>query len=243
MNAGKSFAVVAALVAVTVGVRGAAAQDPEMVEAPKIGCFRGQPLPACKSFWLVEMEYGQLVGQTSRTVTFAGQAVKLELFSSTLDWNLGHMVNVDPTFALGGQITLGAGPGVGVRARRWMGPDNSAEAALTLWRHDTDSNRGVGGGRVTSLRTDARLNYGDRLSILVRWDAAFVRSDNAPRQMYVCNSSGGGCGNREVTDYSDPGGLQNGLSLGVGIGSKPAVITSCVFASAVLVLVSMLPES
>jgi hypothetical protein len=37
--------------------------------SPQFGCFRGRPLPACKSFWIIEFQASEPVAQTSRTVT------------------------------------------------------------------------------------------------------------------------------------------------------------------------------
>ena len=37
----------------------------------QVGCFRGRPLPACKSFWIFEMQGSSPIAQSSRTIRFS----------------------------------------------------------------------------------------------------------------------------------------------------------------------------
>ena len=97
------------------------AQDEAAAESPRIGCLRGRPQPACKSFWILEMQGQTPLVQTRRQINYGGgQPPELPAFDSELEWNLGHMVNLTPTFALGGVFSVGtggAGPLAGVKAR------------------------------------------------------------------------------------------------------------------------------
>ncbi len=176
--------------------------------APRVGCLRGRPLPACKSFWLVEMQGYTPLTQSGRSVTYSGgPQVRLEAFESTLEWNLGHMVNLSPTFALGGTLSVGPSGGSGIfsgarlRARRWMSPDWSLELSGGLLDSDAryPSARGV--------TFDARVNIRDQGAFFVRWDGASLAPDNFPE-----------------SGHFDPGGFQQALSIGAAAGSAPGLI-------------------
>jgi hypothetical protein len=173
----------------------------------KIGCFRGAPPPVCTSFWIVEMQAQKPVAQTRRPVLYHDEApVRMHSFESEIEWNVGHMVNLTPTFALGGVVTLGTGAedrlaGVKVRARRWLDPSLSLEVQAGLLRTDNRQPTPVG------LTGDVRLNIRDQGSVFVRWDGLSLSSAGSP-----------------AGPYFDPGGFQQALSFGIGAGSMPAVI-------------------
>ena len=186
----------------------------------QVGCFRGRPLPACKSFWIVEMQGSSPMAQTSRAIQIGGVPTsEQEAFASVLEWNLGHMVNVGSTYAIGGVITAGTGngdalTGLKLRIRRWLRSDLSlgAEGGL-LWN---DANAGTTSGAAGGTAA-LRLNIRDQGSFYLRWDmlpiAAVSQSFHDP--VYRSSSS-----------YLDPGGTQHALSIGVGTGSVPALIAT-----------------
>ena len=174
----------------------------------RVGCLRGQPLPACKSFWLVEMQGYTPLAQSSRRVTYGSvQPVEIQAFESNLEWNLGHMVNLTPTFALGGTLSIGPSGGTGIfsgarlRARRWISPDWSLEVSGGLLDSDAryPSARGV--------TFDARVNIRDQGAFFVRWDGASLSPESFPE-----------------SGHFDPGGFQQAISIGAAAGSVPALV-------------------
>ena len=184
----------------------------------QIGCFRGRPLPACKTFWIVEMQGSLPVAQTSRTLRFSSDPgrsdspqfseVKLPAFDNLLDWNLGHMANLGDRYALGGVVTVGTGNGDGlsglkVRLRRWLSADLSVEAeAGAAWSNADGTGRlGAPGGSAA-----LRFNIRDQGTFFLRWDVLPLPEESAQ------------------WGYHDPGGTQHGLSVGVSAGSVPALI-------------------
>jgi hypothetical protein len=136
-----------------------------------------------------------------------------EAFTETLEWNLGHMVNVSPGWALGGLFTIGTGnddalTGIKLRARRWMSRDVSVELEGGILR--TNANNAVYPG-VTGSTADLRLNIRDQGSFFVRWDGVRLPS---VEPILVPGEFG----------YADPGGFQHGISVGASAGSIPALI-------------------
>jgi hypothetical protein len=199
------------MVAVLAGPPAAEAQS---VGSPageaQVACFRGRPLPACKSFWIVEMQGSTPLLQTER-FTYIDQTTQLrnDTFGSVLEWNLGHMVNLGERYAIGGVLTAGTGntdllTGLKLRARRWMGRHVSVELEAGLLRSNASDTQfpGVHGGTA-----DVRLNIRDQGSFYVRWDVL-----DLPEESYPGYSS-----------YYDPGGTHHGFSVGVGLGSVPAL--------------------
>jgi len=176
-------------------------------EAGKVGCFRGQPIPNCRSFWIFEVQ-GQTPVAQSRRPVFYGDAppVRMHSFESELEWNLGHMINLTPDWAVGGVVTVGTGTGdhisgAKVRARRWLNPSVSLEVQGGLLR---TGNRDPAPMGVTG---DLRLNIRDQGSVFVRWDGVNLVEIGAPG-----------------ADYYDPAAFAQAFSVGIGIGSIPAVI-------------------
>lgn len=199
--------------------------SPTMGE-PAVGCLRGRPLPACRSFWIVEMQGSTAVIQTTRLVSYGqGFETGTEAFDERLEWNLGHMVNLTPTFAFGGVLTVGNGntdalTGVRVRARRWLSPNVSMELQGGLLRTTAGGAAypGVNGGTV-----DLRLNIRDQGSFFVRWDGVSLPE-------------------KRVTDswvFHDPGGFHHGLSVGASAGSVPALVGTGALGLAYTILLAL----
>ena len=198
------------------------AADPDRLQ--QIGCFRGRPLPACKSFWIFEMQGSAPVAQTSRAVqSGGGYTFKQEAFVAVLEWNAGHMVNLDSTYAIGGVVTAGTGngnalTGLKLRVRRWLRSDLSLEAeAGPLW---SDGNGGAISGTVGATAA-MRLNIRDQGSFYLRWDMLPITGQS-------------------FQSYFDPGGTQQALSVGVGTGSVPALISTGAAGLTLAVLVALL---
>jgi len=149
------------------------------------------------TFWIFEMQGNVPLVQTEEA--WGGY------FDSELEWNLGHMVNVDSRYAIGGVVTVGTGndnalTGLKLRGRRWLRSDLSLEAEGGLVWNDA-----IVGGTAA-----LRLNIRDQGSFYLRWDML----PNLRR------------------------GTLHALSLGVGTGSVPALITSGAAGLAFLIILS-----
>lgn len=193
------------------------ASSEEVAAAPRSGCFRGRPLPACRSFWIVEMQGDAPVAQTTRTITLGGEPPgEIGLFEKRLEWNLGHMLNLTPRHAVGGVLTFGASDqfGVKLRGRRWLNADLSVEmegGLLTgIELHPKSS---------LSVTGDARLNIRDQGYFYVRWDGLRVPPVQHP-------------------SLTQEGGFQQALSVGGGLGSVPALIGTWALGLGYVVLIA-----
>ena len=191
-------------VATLAGASGLAAQA-------KVGCLRGQPLPACRSFWLLEMQGSTALVQTTRMVSYGGDVqAATDAFGEVLEWNLGHMVNLTPAFAVGGVFTVGSGSsdvltGLRLRGRRWLSDDLSVELEGGLLKTTAGGAAYPGKGGPT---VGLRLNVRDQGSFFVRWDGVSL-PEVLPTESWM---------------HHDPGGFHHGLSVGASAGSVPALI-------------------
>jgi hypothetical protein len=150
------------------------------------------------------------LAQTERWVRWInGQTVPQQTFDHVLEWNLGHMVNLGPSFALGGIVTAGTGSdgpftGLKLRARRWLTPDVSVELEGGMMRTNAMDTRFPSESGATA---DVRLNIRDQGSFYVRWDGI----DLAEESVFLDGAD-------------DPGGFQQAFSVGVSAGSVPALV-------------------
>lgn len=178
----------------------------------QLGCFRGKPLPDCKTFWIVEMQGLIPLAQNTRTVTSGGDyayTYQAKAFENQVEWNVGHMVNVGDKWAVGGAITVGTGghdpfTGLRVRGRRWLGKDLSVEIEAGVLSSDAAWDAT---GVFNGWTSDVRLNIRDQGSFFLRYDGVTV-----PEQSYPYNN------------FFDPGATHHGLSLGASAGSVPALV-------------------
>ena len=186
-------------------------------ERQQTGCFRGRPLPACKSFWIFEMQVTERLAQTTRAFGFDPELAEFE--RTAIEWNLGYMANLDSTYAIGGMVTVGHPVALALRVRRWLDTNWSLEAqgGLALGQSlPTPATTNVGGTAAL------RLNIRDQGSIYVRWDMLSIPEWS------------------DDDGFFDVGGVQHALSVGVGAGSVPAVIGTGAFAVGSLVYAAML---
>ena len=199
----RAMTVAATIVAATAGA--ASAQE-------QIGCFRGKPLPDCKTFWIFEMQGLVPMAQTTRTISSGGDypySYEAEVFENAVEWNVGHMVNVSDGWAVGGVVTVGSGgrdvlTGLRVRGRRWLNKDLSVEVEAGVISSEAAYNSD---SRFNGWTSDIRLNIRDQGSFFVRYDGVSI-----PEQSYLYN------------DYLDPGGIHHGIRLGASAGSVPALV-------------------
>jgi hypothetical protein len=223
---GASVVVTAALVGLGSAAEAAplVAQTPDAPQAGReVGCLRGRPLDACRSFWIVEMQGQTPLVQTTREVTYGGGFPSgLTAFENELEWNLGHMVNVTPKIAIGGVLSAGTNGGSGVlaglkvRVRRWLTEDVSLEAEGGLLR--TEDRYPAAHG----VTADLRVNVRDQGSFFVRWDGVDIPPLRAPEGSYF-----------------DPGGFEQAISVGVGLGSVPALVGTGALGLGYVILLGM----
>lgn len=207
---GTALALLALALAPLVTPAGIAAQaETSAGESPTVEqrpvCFPGGPLAECKRFWLVELQGFLPLLQTTRVVEFdQSPSILSEAFGRAVELNVGHMVNIDSTWAFGGTVAL-ANLGVGGywglrgRVRRWVSPDVALEVSGGI----------LGGGEHhfanQGLTADVRLNHRDQGAIIVRWDGVSLPEYARYGEM-------------------DPGGFQQAVSVGVAAGGYRAML-------------------
>lgn len=138
------------------GLQPLSAQNPSLQDAPRELCFRGQPLPTCKSFWIFEAGYVYwLNGHWDH---------------HTAVWDLGLMANANERLAFGATFFAVAGggqdPRVGLKARfrRWLNHSTSVEASPGVLL--------LGGyGEGPGLIGHVSLNFQDRLALTGQFEA------------------------------------------------------------------------
>lgn len=205
-----------------------AAQGPAagVAEPPRVGCLRGRPLPTCKTFWIIEMQAETPVMQSRRIFdTGTGYSYSYGVFEDQLEWNVGHMVNVSPSTAVGGVLSAGTASGstisgVKVRGRRWLRTDISLELEGGLRRRESWP------GPASGLTVGGRLNIRDHGAFYLRWDGLDI-----PADPYLISVGGRN------------GGFYHALSVGAGLGSVPALIGSGAVGLAMLIFIAALGDS
>ena len=169
-------------------------------KAPRLTCFRGQPLPACKRFVLTELGVVRRVsGTTTQAVGFDGVPIPGQSdkdFSNEPLAEFGMMQNVSVRNAIGGVLVLWPDVGAKARYRRWLDSSGvSLDVGLGMVRRTTDPMRSA------ALVSDVALNFSDYGALVLRAQTAAAR------------------GHRAV-----------GVQAGVRLGSKPALIGGGVLA-------------
>jgi hypothetical protein len=103
-------------------------------------CWRGSPLPRCRSYWLTEMsgEYAYATTKTHYRFDY-GSVVNTYArpdVSSRLSWTIGPMFNTSPSSATGATVSAGFvndGSRVAIEARRrWWSPDQQVQPTFDL---------------------------------------------------------------------------------------------------------------
>jgi len=169
--------------------------------------------------------------QTARyRVDFRGDAFRSDVFRSSVEWNVGHAVNVSPRWAVGGAITAGSGntdplTGIKLRVRRWWGSDVRTDVEAGIVRSDAGGNAG---SPLTGVGAGVRLNVRDRGSLHVRWDAVSVPARSYPPGSVLVD---------------DPGGRFQALSVGAGLASDAALVGSAALGLGLLILLIGLDDA
>ncbi len=104
-------------------------------------CFRGRPLPACRSFALLELGYAHRLGAAP---TATGGSPQVHYLNGELGW----MFSRSPRLSVGGTFFAGAlvdydfelRPGLKARARHWLGDRTAVDigAGVMLGRVPVD---------------------------------------------------------------------------------------------------------
>lgn len=141
---------------------------------PRAGCFRPRPLPACRSFWVVEMGALLLLEGTVETIpeTPHSPAQSSAAFGPHLSWELGHMANVGSRTAVGGTVLLGVGGpaerlGAKLRYRHWLGGNSSLEVAPGFLYAQVGGHSQRAGHGFTG---DVRYGPDDRYAFVLRYE-------------------------------------------------------------------------
>jgi len=123
-------------------------------------CFRGKPLPQCKTFWITEFGYSFRLDQSARRYQFSDA-------NFYFTWEYGLMRNLNQKSALGATFLLGADGdghrlGVKPRYRRWL--DNSLSvdfgAGVLFGGENNQFNL-----RFPAMTSHVGLNFGDWLAL------------------------------------------------------------------------------
>lgn len=179
---------------------------PAAASSPRLTCWRGQPLPACKRFVLTELGFMRRVVTTGTPVLDPNgvpyPGFKDEDYRNELLVEVGVMQNRGARDAIGGVLVLGPNVGAKVRYRRWL---DSSGMALDLGAGVVRDDRFRSNG--ASLVGDAALNFSDYGALIVRGQT----SRRGGRQSF-------------------------GLHAGARLGSKPAAIGGAVLTVAFGVL-------
>ena len=176
MPARPRLALPALLLASAASAASPAAAQPAGAAEPPI-CFRGRPLPRCRAFWLTEMSF-------QRRIAGSGEGSTRDLHGH-LGWELGGMVNLDSTRAVGGTVMVGTGESgarvaVKGRARRWFDPsggtlDISAGAVRVVVSPGERRSAAPGYG----LTGDVALGWGDLGAVTLGADLVRSRGELA----------------------------------------------------------------
>ncbi len=163
-------------------------------------CWRGQPLPKCKSFLITEFGIYYRLARTPKPSVSANKN------HWWLAGDLGWMKNISPKYAVGGTFFVGANPeddlwrlGIRAKVRHWLRPNLSFDFApgVMVGMHNEDNQVGFSG--------HLGLNLGD-------WVSAVTQVDVIPVKAYYPS--------RRATEVAWYGGLK--------LGSSPAAIAIAV---------------
>lgn len=163
----------APLVALQTGPAGAGPGPADArIDPPRVGCLHGLPRPACASFWLVELQASIALISQERLVGEPPFQNPINEGGTVYEWNLGHMANLDDTWAIGGAVSLGSGAdeiftGARARLRRWIGPSASLELEAGVARSNGNH---TWYPDLTGVSAGLRFNVLDYGSAFLRYD-------------------------------------------------------------------------
>jgi hypothetical protein len=181
-------------------IAGGAQRDTAAKATPSY-CWRGKPLPQCRSFWITEMagEYAFVTTRTNYTLTFGSQVEPTSKSDETaqLLWRVGPMFNTSPSRAIGvtlsaGSVNEGGREAIELRGRRWLGVGQSVDVSAGALRMDIPKSPERPTGAAYGLTTGIYL-VGEDL-IHVDGHADFVVASNRIRGGATVGGGLGGFG-------------------------------------------------
>ena len=206
------------------------AAPPAAAQQSRTLCWRG-PTADCAVILLTEIGYHHVLSTTARTFSFQGSTgppATTRAGSSRVSWELGLLRPINAQTALGGSFEAGFGDkggriGMHVRARRFVTPHSSVEAALGFIRAGVTD---FSGAESTGFNFHARYNLDDKLIISAGYDDLAWPESQQPGLLYLDDTKRA----RSVT-------------VGAAAGSWPAAISTAVFAVGYVALAFLLAGS
>lgn len=177
------------------------AQSDTSAKAPSPLCWRGKPLPACRSFFLTEMagEYAFATTRTNYTLTFGSQVEKRSVADETpqLLWRIGPMFNTGPSHAIGvtlsaGTVNEGGREAIELRGRRWIDVGQALDVSAGALRMDIPKSPEHPTGAGYGLTTGIYLLGGDLIHVDAHVD--LVLTNNRVRGGVTAGGGLGGFG-------------------------------------------------
>lgn len=206
-----------------IGLALGAGATPSVAQSPsgpagRAACFRIRPAPACRSYWLVEVQGVVPVASSTQSDAFRGNVSVFD--DNNLEFNLGHMFNVTSGLSLGGAVTLGSGSGGvpdGARARvRWW---TARAVSLELEAGVVRTNLGSWvGSPLVGPSLGVRANLFDVGAVLLRYDRVDVPSEGRWA-----------------------GGPASGVSMGASASSGSALVVSAIIGLGLAILMLTFP--
>lgn len=187
---------------------------------PPGSCFRGRPLPRCRSFWITEASYSWRVGGSSFNYSDVFVLPRLQDLDGHFSWDVGYMKNVDPRQAFGGTVMAGTGD-AGIRLaakgryRLWLDDrQNSVDVSLGVLTAGVRSPRFSTTERGVGITGDVTLGFGDYVGVTAKVEAVRTRQRTAAA-----------------------------LFGGVRLGSYPAIAASAIGAVGLLLLIAAISRT
>jgi hypothetical protein len=151
----------------------AQAPQPSPTE-PKSFCLRGQPLPQCRSWFVLEVTGAKRIVGTS-----AAQHINNPDLDEYVAWDLGVMRNMDSVRAKGWSLQVGGSSGgtriaAKLRRRRWLDNHFTRDVAIgpLVAQEQSRNNTGVVEG--FGAAAEAALGYNDLLGVMLDGDVLHV---------------------------------------------------------------------
>lgn len=150
-------------------------------------CFRGRPLPECRTFVLFELEYAHRLGGTDsqRRNNFSGYDFSGPDLSGYLAVDVGRMTNTDSTHARGTSIHFGFNNegiryGIKARQRRWYGEGGTFDLSAGLLGARVPS-RDIPGPRPMAYGVTGSASVGFKDLVAISLSADAIRGGGSTR--------------------------------------------------------------
>lgn len=176
------------------------AQSDTSAKAPMSRCWRGKPLPQCRSFWITEMAGEYAFATTKTNYTLVGSnadPVSKSDETAQLLWRVGPMFNTSPSRAIGVTLSLGTvidggRQAIELRQRRWIGSGQGLDISAGALRMDLPKSPQRPTGAAYGLTTGVYLVSSDLIH--VDGHADFVVASNRIRGGATVGGGLGGFG-------------------------------------------------